>query len=303
MGVGQDAPAFNPLAQAKLPHLTALAGRRPVRLETDHEGPVARQAGTGVAIDTAWRPLDACLGLSGLPQSGTGQTSLLTGVNAAALLGEHQGPYPGMRLRRLLTAESLWRRLSDAGLPLAFANAYPGRYLDRASLDGGRMGAFARSALQAGVRLRDAEDLRAGRAVSAFLHNRGWRERLGYRDIEAIDEAEAGRRLGELARDHAFTAFEYYATDIAGHHPERLDPAEVLESLDRFLGGLLERWSQRDLLLLASDHGNVEDARTNRHTRNPALCVWRGPAPRRRLDSLVDLGPAILDQLLPQRRD
>ncbi|MCB9175610.1 MAG: peptidase [Caldilineae bacterium] len=246
---------------------------------------------------SAWHPLDARLGLPGLPQSGTGQTSLLTGVNAAALLGEHHGPYPGPRLRPLLETQSLWRSLSARDLPVAFANAFPERYLARVGPERGRMGAFARSALLAGVRLRGPDDLRAGRGLSAFLDNRGWREQLGYADIPRIDEAEAGRRLADLARGHALTIFEHYATDIAGHHPERLDPVAVLEALDRFLGGVLEGWADDDLLIVCSDHGNLEDARVRRHTRNPALGIWRGPAADRPLRSLTDLAPAILNML------
>src|SRR5512145_901748 len=48
----------------------------------------------------AWaRPIDACLGVDGLPQSATGQTTMLTGVNAAAALGRHKEGFPGPRLR------------------------------------------------------------------------------------------------------------------------------------------------------------------------------------------------------------
>lgn len=47
----------------------------------------------------AYQVLDATLGVDGLPQSGTGQTSLLTGQNAAGLLGYPQGPHPGKNFR------------------------------------------------------------------------------------------------------------------------------------------------------------------------------------------------------------
>ena len=39
-------------------------------------------------------PTDARLGVEGLPQSGTGQTSIFCGVNAPKIVGKHFGPYP-----------------------------------------------------------------------------------------------------------------------------------------------------------------------------------------------------------------
>ncbi|HEM46167.1 MAG TPA: peptidase, partial [Alphaproteobacteria bacterium] len=45
---------------------------------------------------------------------------------------------------------------------------------------------------------------------------------------------------------------------------------EALERVDAFLEGLLDAMEDDVLLLVASDHGNVEDV-TAGHTRNPAL--------------------------------
>ena len=50
-------------------------------------------------------PLDATLGVPGMPQSATGQTALFTGVNAAQLLGRHVEGFPPARLRELLHQE------------------------------------------------------------------------------------------------------------------------------------------------------------------------------------------------------
>ena len=40
------------------------------------------------------KPVDPKLGVKGIPQSATGQTSLLTGVNAQGVLGYHKSGYP-----------------------------------------------------------------------------------------------------------------------------------------------------------------------------------------------------------------
>ena len=38
--------------------------------------------------------IDATLGIKGIPQSATGQTTLFTGKNVPAIIGEHKASYP-----------------------------------------------------------------------------------------------------------------------------------------------------------------------------------------------------------------
>lgn len=279
VGWGPDDPDVNPLARLRLPHLERLAGGRLV------DG--------GGAPPPGVHPLDACLGVPGLPASGSGQVSLLTGVNAAALLGEHRGPYPGGDLHPLLAARSLPAEAVRAGAAVAFANAFPERYLARVGSGGARLGAFSRATLLAGLPLRGHEELLAGRAVSANFGNGSWPADPNRPAPPMIDAAEGGRRLARLALDHDLTYFEHWATDWAGHHPDRHAPEAVLEELDAFLGGVLTLWPPEATLVIASDHGNLEDLRTGRHTLNPALCLWRGPGPDRPLRDLTDLAPAM----------
>jgi hypothetical protein len=288
VGLGADDPDRNPFATAELPALAGLlGGRRALVLP-------------GTSPAPPLYALDACLGVPGRPQSGTGQVALLTGVNAAALLGEHQGPYPRGELRPLLARRSVWTHLQAAGRRVVYANAFPGRYLDRSGRGTGRMGAIARSAQLSGVRLRGADELRASRAVSPFLNNEGWNEHLGYSDIPEIDEVAAGRNLAQLALDHDFTLFEHYATDIAGHRADLAGAVAVLERFDRFLVGVLDVWTgvPNAVLALASDHGNIEDMSAGRHTLNPALGLWWGLVPPRPLTSMLDVAPAVLAHLL-----
>jgi bisphosphoglycerate-independent phosphoglycerate mutase (AlkP superfamily) len=57
------------------------------------------------------------------------------------------------------------------------------------------------------------------------------------------------------------------------------------------------------LLVIASDHGNIEDLRVG-HTRNPALGLVVGEAHANlagRVTALTDLAPAILDTLASRR--
>jgi phosphopentomutase len=74
----------------------------------------------------------------------------------------------------------------------------------------------------------------------------------------------------------------------------------VLASLDRFVGALLDRLDPaRDLLVLASDHGNLEDLGTKTHTRNPVPLVALGAGAGRFADarSVLDVTPRVVGAL------
>src|SRR5712664_920039 len=70
-------------------------------------------------------PTDACLGIPGRPQSASGQTTILTGVNAPAQLGYHKQGFPNAALLEIIREHSIFRQLRHAGImPITFANAY-----------------------------------------------------------------------------------------------------------------------------------------------------------------------------------
>ena len=289
VGLGDDESDANPLAQAALPCLSNLLDRR--RLVRANSGAEGSQASL-VA-------LDAQLGVPGLPQSGTGQTTLLTGINAPALLGRHDGPYPNRLLHDLLANGNLFRQLLSSGHPVAFANAYTDRFLSRTQRGTQRLSANARAALLAGLRLRGPVDLAMGRAVSALLTNDYFRQQ-GY-DVPAVSPQQAGLHLAHLAGDHTLTYFEFWFTDVAGHRQDLALSLHILMQLDQFIAGVLSALdTSRSLLLLVSDHGNFEDLRTSRHTLNPALALPIGAEHRAmaaRLHDLTDVTPALLAAL------
>ncbi|MFQ5592541.1 MAG: alkaline phosphatase family protein [Anaerolineae bacterium] len=292
VGIGPADTRSNPFMHAAMPTLHRLLDGGPPVLGS---GPVV----SGLA---ALVPADATLGVSGLPQSGTGQTALLTGVNAPRNSGKHHGPYPDESTRVLLQEHSLFRRLTEAGRRVVFANAYPDRYHERMARGTGRASAIARAAQMAGMRLRGPGDLRAGQALSPFLTNQGWRDHLGYTDMPVISVEEAGRRLAKLAAGHDFTLFEYYHTDMAGHRGVRARILEVLEQVDQFLGAVIENIDDETVVLVTSDHGNVEDWSTTDHTLNPAFLMAVGsngvPAwAAGRIAKITDVAPAIVELL------
>lgn len=284
VGLGPDDPDVNPLAAAHTPTLDRLLGRR----LTSIDAPLRHDGALLV-------PLDATLGVPGLPQSATGQTTLLTGINAAAAAGRHVTAYPTAQLRALLAEHNLFAQVAGLGAKVTLANAYTPEYFKAVEAGTLRHASITHSAISAGVALRTVEDLQAGRAVFHDLTNvrpRSW----GY-DVPVITPRDAGGNLAGLAMDHALTVFEFFLTDLAAHGRVSVQPARVVEMLDALLDGVLARADLGALLvLLVSDHGNLEDGRRTTHTRNPvpALLIGHGrEAVGEGLAAITDVTPAI----------
>lgn len=290
IGIGEGDAARNPFAAARLPNLRRLLGGRPLVAEAFGSGG-ALVAGGVVAL-----PVDACLGVAGRPQSGTGQTALLTGANAPARFGRHFGAWVPTLLRPLLAEHSLFARAARAGLRAVFANARPplppGAPLRRPP-------AFPFAAHTSGIPPREGVHLARGEAVAGGLDNARWRAHFGTASAPAVSLAEAGANLARIAAAADFTAFAHYDTDAAGHTGGLAAACAALERLDDFLGGLLAALPPQVLLLIASDHGNLEDAAAG-HTLNPVPLIAAGPGRERiaaEVRSLLDIAPAVAARL------
>ena len=283
VGIGSDDPSLNPFLCARLPTLQALLdGAIPTHRLLRVDGP------TAVAF-----PLDATLQMPGRPQSGTGQTALLSGHNAARIFGRHFGPWVPVALRPLLERENLLVRASERGIPAAFANAYPKNWSQRG---GRRPAAPPLAARSAGLLTRHEDALASGQAVSSEIVNDGWRAHLGPADLPVVTPGEAGRNLARVAASVRLTFYAHYGTDHAGHRGGRDGAVAALEQVDAFLGGVLAELPDDTLLLVTSDHGNIEEL-GGAHTRNPALAILSGSGARERsqeLHSLTDVAPAVL---------
>jgi 2,3-bisphosphoglycerate-independent phosphoglycerate mutase len=282
VGIGKRDPAVNPFFAARLPTLRwlldgELPSLRHRRIQSSHASLV---------------PLDATLGVDGLPQSGTGQTALFTGLNGAKIIGRHFGPYPYSTLRPLIKEHNIFKRVKEAGRRPYFANAFPQRFFDYFDQRQTRMTVTTMSCVMTGLSLLRADDLQAGRGVSADITNQGWAE-LGYPDLASIQPAEAGRRLANLAGESEYVLFEYWKTDKAGHSQDMRRAAEVLELFDEMLGGVVAHIDLRKaILIIVSDHGNIEDLSTKVHTRHPTPAIVYGRAHERIAKRLLHSSPS-----------
>ena len=293
VGLGGDDPTVNPLAGAAMPNLRSLLGGKALVASA---APLETKRATLL-------PLDACLGVAGAPQSATGQAALLTGANVPAALGYHYGPKPNAAVADHLRNGNLFRAVLQTGGRAALLNAYPPAYF--AAITSGRRlySAIPLAAVSAGMALKTADDLMSGCGLSADFTGHGWRERLGFMETPLLTPRQAGAKLAALAAACDFAFFEYWLSDYAGHGQAMKAAVELLVTLDEVLGGLLEAWDdETGVILLTSDHGNLEDLSVRGHTLNPVPALVIGaPEMRRRftttLRDLSDVAPAIIEAL------
>lgn len=287
IGLG-PASASNPFSTHRWPALFRLAGGHSWTAD----------APAHAAPGHTFTALDATLGVDGLPQSGTGQASLYTGINGAALAGRHYGPHAPTATHGSLAAHGIWARLQAAGMApsrLAYATAFPERFFAYGERTN-RWPTAARMARLTGVRLRSDADVRAGDALTAEITGEAWREKLGL-DVPVYDPRAAGAVLAALAARHAVTLYEHYDTDTAGHSRDPERAHAVLTRVDGLLAGVLETLDPATaLLLVSSDHGNLEDLSVKTHTRHPApLVAWgAGAEAFAACTSLTDVTPTLV---------
>jgi 2,3-bisphosphoglycerate-independent phosphoglycerate mutase len=291
VGIGAGDPAYNAFAAAHLPRIRALLdGRLPIAEHLDADGRIVAERAVLAAAD-------ATLGVEGLPQSGTGQTTLLTGRNGAAEYGRHFGPWVPTPLRPMLAAENLLRRTVDAGRAAAFANAYPLSGIPADPRIFRRPAGPMLAAQSVDALTRGAAELAEGRAVASSITNERWHEHLGS-DVPNVSPEDAGRTLARIASEADVTLFAHYDTDYTGHRGALDGAIAALERVDAFLGALVDTLPPETLLVVSSDHGNVEDVRGG-HTINPVPVLATGAERKKFVNvrSLTDVAPMILQAL------
>jgi hypothetical protein len=247
-----------------------------------------------VPFDGIVVPTDACLGVDGRPQSASGQTTILTGVNAPKIIGAHKQGFPNPPLLDIIREHSIFLQLKARGIEsITFANTYTGKFFERRP----RWISATTAAVEAAeLRFNVVEDLWAGRAVyhdftNAMLLERG--ESAALRTPE-----EAGGVLASIVSSHRFTLYEYFITDKIGHAQDYDEARRVLPMLARFIRTLLKNLDlSNTTVLLTSDHGNIEDLSVRNHTLNPVpTIIWGRHCEllAQRIRNLADITPAIL---------
>jgi 2,3-bisphosphoglycerate-independent phosphoglycerate mutase len=289
IGLGEDNPETNPFVRADMPYLQSLLDGKKL---TKSAAPYENERLSLLAVDPN-------LGVKGLPQSATGQAVLLTGINIPAELGYHYGPKPNPEVAQYLNGATLFSKTVKAGKKTALLNAYPPRYFD--GIDSGKRlySSIPLALTNAGISLFTEKDYFAGNALSADFTGEGWHEFLGFPDAPIFEPEAAGKKLAELAKGYDFSFFEYWASDYAGHKQDMGWAVRQLETFEHVLMGLLANWQDDDgLILLTSDHGNMEDLGTRKHTDAHVPLLLFGDKNlrtdfQRQITDLTSIAPAI----------
>ncbi|MFZ2098368.1 MAG: alkaline phosphatase family protein [Anaerolineales bacterium] len=311
IGLGESNPAINPLAGPALHNLEKILDGHKL-IADDHFAGVEEDFCLVNTQRASLLALDACLGVEGIPQSATGQASLMTGKNVSAWLGRHEGPKPTPPIIALIQNGTLFSKLQQQNKAATLLNAFPPRYFETVEAGYRIPGVIALSARQAGVRLKTLNDLNEGKAISADFTAEGWRSSLGFTETPVLSKIQAAERLFTLTGNSDLAIFEYWLTDVAGHHQDMQLAHSILETIDAVLGSLLNSWDDdNNLILITSDHGNFEDLSTRHHTRNdvPLLLIGASELRERFIQQLrltvgsrhkpdlTDIAPAIINFL------
>jgi hypothetical protein len=247
-------------------------------------------------------PTDACLGVPGRPQSATGQAALLTGRNVPTEIGCHYGPKPTPEIAAILKNGNLFSTVREKIGSAVFLNPYPPAFFDAIASGRRLLSAIPLAAQAAGLKLMTHKDLVLGHAVSPDFTGCGWHERLGFHDTPILGLEEAGHSLACLTQQHKLTFFEHWPSDFVGHRRDFHGAVEMFERFDKVLTGLLAAWDwEKGLILITSDHGNVEDLAVRTHTRNPVPTILVGQDHAKlaaQVRDLTDLAPIVEDYLM-----
>lgn len=288
IGLGADDPQRNPFAHVNAPTLHALSNGKRWLADTPRiEGDRA-----------IFIPTDAQFGIEGRPQSATGHAVILTGRNVPAEIGKHYGPKPTAEIRAILDEDNLFKKLIRNGHTANLITPYPPQFF--AGIKSGKRlpSSIQYAVMSAGIALLTEQDYFSGNAISPDFTGEGWASFLGYSDAPIYTPQAAGKRLAVLARQRTLTFFSTWITDEIGHRGPFERGIAFLETFDGVMEGLLAAWDDDDgLILIFSDHGNMEVQGDRRHSENQVPTVIIG-AQRHEFakdyTSLLDITPNLL---------
>lgn len=280
IGLGDDDPPVNPFAIAHMPTLLALTnGQRWLR-QTGHQ-----KNDRAIFI-----PTDPRMGIPGRPQSASGQAAILTGLNVPQLIGEHYGPKPNPEIRRLLAEDNFFKRVNRSGKKSALLDAYPPSLHHDFERGKTLRSSIQQAAHEAGQNLFGIDELKSRQALTPEWTGNAWHKYLKLTETPIYTPYEAGKLLVEISRGYDFAFHSHWMTDLVGHRGPLERGVELLELFDGVMAGVLDVWDDNEgLIIMTSDHGNMEEIGNRNHTENDVPTLIIGQAKSIFADGLRDL--------------
>lgn len=240
--------------------------------------------------------IDAQLGAPGIPQSATGQTALFTGINAVEHVGGHLSGFPNPKLRSLIEHHSIFYQFKQQGKTPCFINAYRPiffrlgpelliRYLSVTSIMNWKAGLPFFNFKQIAQRHSIYHDFSNLELIKKGYH------------LPIFTASDAGEILAQQSQKYDLCLYEYFKTDWSGHSQNLSEAVALLERLEQFIITVLHHTDLSEtLVLITSDHGNIEDLSRRSHTTNPVPLMLWGKGKDAIIDtihSLVDITPCL----------
>ncbi len=266
--------------------------------------------------NTPIKAIDAQLGIEGIPMSATGQTTLFTGINVPALLNEHKESYPNKLMREIIKEKNLFSILREKDISPRFLNVFPGatHLFSPEHITIGDDGEFCLSPLFRDQFKRPIsvttcmmvansmipfgiEDILKEQALFHDYSNKSLDGKKPY--PPRFTPEKAAEIIYRASRNYDLLLYEYFLTDFCGHGFDFSECIELVMQLNRLVKHLISLLDKEsDTLLITSDHGNLENCTTQRHTNNPVpLLTWGyGSAGLQdKIESLADICPTVVD--------
>jgi hypothetical protein len=236
------------------------------------------------------------LGVDGRPQSASGQTTILTGINAPKVLGYHKQGFPNEKLREVIKENSIFLRLDKLGIgPNVFVNTYTPQFFSGTP----RWKSATTCAVEASsLQFRRIPDLLGRKAIFHDFTNAALRDR-GF-DVPAFSPVDAAEILASFQKDYRFVLYEHFITDKIGHDMDHEKARSHLPMLAQFIRETLNRLDPNTTFILTSDHGNIEDLSVRNHTLNDVpTIIWGREQDKtaKGIKDLTDIAPAIVGLL------
>jgi len=253
-----------------------------------------------IPFDGVVKPIDAQLGVPGLPQSATGQAALFTGINAAGMLNKHISGFPNLELRHLLEKHSIHVKLKNRGKRPAFINVYRPIFFEKGPEQLVRyLSVTSIANWKANLKFFDFDDLRSEQAIYHDFTNIELIKK-GFR-VPLFSAEKAGQILAQASQKYDFCLYEYFKSDAAGHVQDFDYARMLMTQLEKFVTSTLKNTDlQSTLVILTSDHGNIEDLSVKTHTLNPVpLMAWGSHKDEfiNNIESLTGVAPQILKMI------
>ncbi len=264
----------------------------------------------------SFKAIDPLMGINGIPQSATGQTTIFTGINAPKLLSNHIGSFPNRQLRKVIKKENIFLKLKKLGKKGKFINAYPqhSELFSNKHINIDDNGNFAfsndfpekykrRISVTSSILISnnekpfDTEEICQQKSLYQDYTNISLQK---YKlDIPVFSPVNAASIIYNTSANYDLILYEFFQTDIYGHRKNFDEKVKLISDLDNLISSLISISDHKtDTIFITSDHGNLEDSSGKSHTYNPVpLIIW-GKGHRElsnKIKNLSDITPNILN--------